>query len=131
MGQVHGAKAALPYLEESEGALVCVGSALSDRGIPLQAGYCAAKHAVKGWLDGLRVELKHEGSPVRVTLVKPPSINTPLFNKAKTHMGVVPMPIPRSTSLRSQREGSSRRQRGTCATSSLAVQASSWRHAEA
>ncbi|MBW3631296.1 MAG: SDR family oxidoreductase [Gemmatimonadetes bacterium] len=94
MGQVHGAKAALPYLEESEGALVCVGSALSDRGIPLQAGYCAAKHALKGWLDGLRVELKHEGSPVRVTLVKPSSINTPLFNKAKTHMGVMPMPIP-------------------------------------
>lgn len=94
MGQVHGAKAALPYLEESGGALVCVGSALSDRGIPLQGAYCAAKHALKGWLDGLRVELMHEGSPVRVTLVKPSSINTPLFNKAKTQMGVMPMPIP-------------------------------------
>lgn len=93
MGQVHGARAALPYLEESRGALVCVGSALSDRGIPLQGAYCAAKHALKGWLDGLRVELMHEGSPVRVTLVKPSSINTPLFNKAKTQMGVMPMPI--------------------------------------
>lgn len=93
-GQVHGAKAALPYLKESEGALICVGSALSDRGVPLQTAYCAAKHAVKGWLDGLRVELMKEGAKVRVTLVKPSSINTPLFNKARTQMGVMPMPIP-------------------------------------
>ena len=93
-GQVHGAKAALPYLKKSEGALVCVGSALSDRGVPLQTAYCAAKHAIKGWLDGLRVELWKEGAKVRVTLVKPSSINTPLFNKAKTQMGVMPMPIP-------------------------------------
>jgi NAD(P)-dependent dehydrogenase (short-subunit alcohol dehydrogenase family) len=93
-GQVHGARAALPYLKKSEGALICVGSALSDRGVPLQTAYCAAKHAIKGWLDGLRVELMKEGAPVRVTLVKPSSINTPLFNKAKTQMGVMPMPIP-------------------------------------
>lgn len=94
IGQIHGAKAALPHLERSEGALVCVGSALSDRGVPLQGAYCAAKHAIKGWLDALRVELLHAGSPVRVTLVKPSSLNTPLFNKAKTQMGVMPQPIP-------------------------------------
>lgn len=93
-GNVHGAKAALPHLEETGGALVCVGSALSDRGIPLQSAYCAAKHAIKGWLDGLRLELEHEGSSVRVTLIKPSSINTPLVNKAKTHLGVVPQPVP-------------------------------------
>jgi hypothetical protein len=62
--------------------------------VPLQTAYCAAKHAIKGWLDGLRVELMKEGARVRVTLVKPSSINTPLFNKAKTQMGVMPMPIP-------------------------------------
>ena len=93
-GNVHGAKAALPHLEETAGALVCVGSALSDRGVPLQSAYDAAKHAMKGWLDALRVELAHEGSKVRVTLVKPSSINTPLVNKAKTHLGVVPQPVP-------------------------------------
>jgi NAD(P)-dependent dehydrogenase (short-subunit alcohol dehydrogenase family) len=94
LGQVHGARAALPYLEESGGTLVCVGSALSDRGVPLQGAYCAAKHALKGWLDSLRVELRKSGSKVRVTLVKPSSINTPLFDKAKTQLGVQPMPIP-------------------------------------
>jgi NAD(P)-dependent dehydrogenase (short-subunit alcohol dehydrogenase family) len=94
LGQVHGARAALPYLEECGGTLVCVGSALSDRGVPLQGAYCAAKHALKGWLDSLRVELRKEGSRARVTLVKPSSINTPLFDKAKTQLGVQPMPIP-------------------------------------
>jgi NAD(P)-dependent dehydrogenase (short-subunit alcohol dehydrogenase family) len=94
LGQVYGAKAALPHLERSRGALICIGSALSDRGVPLQSAYCASKHAIKGWLDSLRVELKQEGSPVRVTLVKPSSINTPLFRKAKTLMGVEPQPIP-------------------------------------
>jgi NAD(P)-dependent dehydrogenase (short-subunit alcohol dehydrogenase family) len=94
MGQVHGAKAALPHLEQTHGALICIGSALSDRGVPLQGAYCASKHALKGWLDSLRVELRQENSPVRVTLVKPSSINTPLFNKAKTLMGVQPQPIP-------------------------------------
>lgn len=93
-GNVHGAKAALPYLEKTDGALICVGSALSDRGAPLQGAYDAAKHAVKGWLDALRVELMQEDIKVRVTLVKPSSINTPLFNKAKTHLGVMPQPIP-------------------------------------
>jgi NAD(P)-dependent dehydrogenase (short-subunit alcohol dehydrogenase family) len=94
LGQVHGAKAALPYLEATAGVLVCVGSTLSDRGVPLQSMYCASKHAIKGWIDALRVELREEGSSVRVTLVKPSSINTPLFNKAKTQMGVMPQPIP-------------------------------------
>ena len=94
MGQVHGAKAALPRLEETSGTLICVGSVLSDRGVPLQGAYCASKHAIKGWLDSLRVELREKGSRVRVTLVKPSSINTPLFSKAKTLMGVMPQPIP-------------------------------------
>jgi NAD(P)-dependent dehydrogenase (short-subunit alcohol dehydrogenase family) len=94
MGQVRGAKAALPHLERTAGVLICFGSALSDRGVPLQGAYCASKHALKGWLDSLRVELQQEGSPVRVTLIKPSSINTPLFRKAKTMLSVEPRPIP-------------------------------------
>jgi len=93
-GHVNAARVALPLLKQTGGALISVGSALSDRGVPLQGAYCAAKHALKGWLDSLRVELMREGAGVRVTLVKPSSIDTPLFNKAKTQMGVMPMPIP-------------------------------------
>ncbi|HEX7089181.1 MAG TPA: SDR family oxidoreductase [Longimicrobiales bacterium] len=94
MGQVHGARAALPYLAASGGTLICIGSVLSDRGIPLMGPYCAAKHALEGWLDALRVELAHAGSPVRVSVIKPSSLNTPLFQKARSYMGVEARPVP-------------------------------------
>ncbi len=90
MGQVHGAKAALPHLRRTGGALVCVGSVASDRGVPLAAAYSASKHALKGWIDALRLELLHEGAAVRVTLIKPGSIDTPLFEHARTWLGVKP-----------------------------------------
>jgi NAD(P)-dependent dehydrogenase (short-subunit alcohol dehydrogenase family) len=93
-GQVTCAKYVLPVLRQSAGAFISVGSTLSDRGVPLQGAYCASKHALKGWIDSLRVELQHRGWPVRVTLIKPSSINTPLFAKARTRLGVQPQPIP-------------------------------------
>lgn len=94
MGQVHGARAALPHLEASGGTLVCVGSVLSDRGVPLMGPYCAAKHALEGWLDALRVELARAGSRVRVSVIKPSAIDTPLYRKARSYMGVEARPVP-------------------------------------
>ena len=93
-GQVHGARAALPYLKRrGTGAIIFVGSALSDRAIPLQSGYCAAKHAVKALTESLRTELQHEGSDIQITLVKPASINTPFFDNALTLTGYRPRPV--------------------------------------
>jgi NAD(P)-dependent dehydrogenase (short-subunit alcohol dehydrogenase family) len=93
-GQVYGSRTAVAYLRRDGGALINVGSALSDRAIPLQAGYCAAKHALKGFTDALRMELEEEGAPIAVTLVKPASIDTPFFQKARTYLGVEPQPVP-------------------------------------
>jgi NAD(P)-dependent dehydrogenase (short-subunit alcohol dehydrogenase family) len=93
-GQVYGSRAAVRHLRDRGGALVNVASALADRAIPLQANYCAAKHAIKAFTDGLRMELEEEGAPVSVTLVKPASIDTPFFDKAKTYLGVQPQPVP-------------------------------------
>ena len=94
MGQVYGARAALPHLErQGSGALICVGSILSDRAAPFQFAYCASKHAVKALTEALRVELAHAGSDVQVTLIKPASMNTPLFGHARTYLGVKPKPI--------------------------------------
>ena len=93
-GVVHGARAALPRLREEGGALVTVGSVTSDQAIPLQGMYSAAKHAVKGYVDALRIELESEGSPVSVSLVKPSSIDTMFFEHARTYMGVAPKPLP-------------------------------------
>ena len=87
-GVVHGSLTAAGHFRESgaSGALINVGSVLSDRAIPLQGHYCASKHAVKGFTDALRMELEKEGVPVSVTLVKPSAINTPYPEHAANHM---------------------------------------------
>ena len=64
------------------------GGGLADRAIPLQGIYCAAKHAVKAFTDTMRMELESYGIPISVSLVKPASMDTPFFDKAKTFMGV-------------------------------------------
>lgn len=93
-GQVYGSRTAVRHLESSGGAIINVGSALSDRAIPLQGVYCAAKHALKAFTDALRMELEEQGIPISVTLVKPASIDTPFFEKARTYLGVEPQPVP-------------------------------------
>ena len=93
-GQVYGSRTAVEHLRKRGGALINVASALADRAIPLQGNYCAAKHAVKAFTDALRMELEHDGVPISVTLVKPASIDTPFFEKARTFLGVEPQPVP-------------------------------------
>ena len=93
-GYVYGARTAVRSMRERGGALINVASALADRAIPLQVNYCAAKHAIKAFTDGLRMELEEEGVAISVTLVKPASIDTPFFDKAKTYLGVEPQPVP-------------------------------------
>ncbi|MDM9384922.1 SDR family oxidoreductase [Chlorogloeopsis sp. ULAP01] len=95
MGQVYGAMAALPHLKrEGRGALIHVTSVEARRSLPLQSAYAASKHGVDGFLESLRVELMHEKLPISVTNIMPASINTPLFNKARTKLGVKPMGVP-------------------------------------
>lgn len=95
MGQVHGAKAALPHLRREEGgALIHVSSVEARRSLPLQSAYSASKHALEGFLDSLRMELQHEGVPISVTHVMPSTINTPFYNKALTKIGVKPTGVP-------------------------------------
>jgi NAD(P)-dependent dehydrogenase (short-subunit alcohol dehydrogenase family) len=85
-GTVNGSMAALPYLRQGGGALINIGSIVSDRAIPLQGHYSASKHAVKAFTDALRMELEHDGAPVAVTLVKPGSIHTPFTRHARNLM---------------------------------------------
>jgi NAD(P)-dependent dehydrogenase (short-subunit alcohol dehydrogenase family) len=93
-GQVYGSRVAVRHLRERGGALINVGSALCDRAVPLQGNYCAAKHALKAFTDTLRMELEEQDVPISVTLVKPASIDTPFFEKARTYLGVEPQPVP-------------------------------------
>jgi NAD(P)-dependent dehydrogenase (short-subunit alcohol dehydrogenase family) len=95
VGQAYGAMVALPHLKrEGRGALVHVTSVVAKRAVPLQSAYCAAKHGVDGFLESLRVELRREGWPIGVTNVMPAAINTPLFDKARTKLGVKPKGFP-------------------------------------
>src|SRR4051812_48556804 len=94
LGSVHGVQAALKrMLPRDQGTIVQVGSALSRRGIPLQATYCASKHAIKGFLDSLRAELIHHKSNVKVALVQLPGLNTPQFNWVRTRLHKHPQPV--------------------------------------
>ena len=93
-GQVHGTRAALRHmLPRDQGAIVLVGSALAYRGIPLQSAYCAAKHAVQGFIDSLRSELIEQDSKVRLAMVQLPGVNTPQFDWIRAHMRGRPTPV--------------------------------------
>ena len=95
LGYVHGALAALKrMLPRDRGTIVQVGSALAYRSIPLQSAYCAAKHAVVGFVDSLRTELIHDGSRVHVTVVHLPALNTPQFTWSKARLPNQPQPVP-------------------------------------
>jgi len=93
-GQVHGMLTAVRLMRERGGAIINVASAVADRAIPLQGNYSATKYAVKAFTDTLRMELEEAGVPISVSLVKPSSVDTPLFAKAKSYFGVEPQPIP-------------------------------------
>jgi NAD(P)-dependent dehydrogenase (short-subunit alcohol dehydrogenase family) len=95
LGQAYGAMAALKHmLPRDRGTIVQVGSALAYRGIPLQAAYCAAKHAARGFTDSLRTELMHEGRNVRVISVHLPGLNTTQFEMVRLRMPRRPRPVP-------------------------------------
>ena len=81
-GVVMGCRVAVPHLRKG-GALINIGSILSDRAIPLQGIYGSSKHAVKAYTDSLRMELEHDRLPISVTLIKPYSIDTPYAEHAK------------------------------------------------
>ena len=95
MGQVNGTRTALKRMRPRDrGVIVQVGSALGYRGIPLQAAYCGAKHAVKGFTESVITELLHEGSHVKVCMVQLPGVNTVQFDWNDNEFSEHPMPVP-------------------------------------
>ena len=95
LGTVNGTLSALRRMQPRDrGVIVQVGSALAYRSIPLQAPYCGAKSAIRGFTDSLRTELLHSGSHVRVTMVQMPALNTPQFDWCRTRLTRKPQPVP-------------------------------------
>ena len=95
LGQVHGMMAALRYMRpRNRGSIVCVGSALAYRSVPLQSVYCGAKFAIRGFTDSLRSELYHDRVKVTVSEVDLPAVNTPQFDWARNKTGHRAQPVP-------------------------------------
>lgn len=95
LGTVYGTMAALRrMMPRDRGTIVQVGSALAYRSIPLQAPYCGAKHAIRGFTDSLRSELIHDHSNVHLTMVQLPAMNTPQFSWCRTRLPRHPQPVP-------------------------------------
>jgi NAD(P)-dependent dehydrogenase (short-subunit alcohol dehydrogenase family) len=95
LGAVHGTLSALRrMLPRDRGVIVQVGSGLAYRSIPLQAAYCGAKFALRGFTDSLRSELIHLDSGVRITMVHLPALNTPQFRWVKSRLPNEAQPLP-------------------------------------
>ena len=95
LGVVNGTRVALEHMRPRDaGAIVNICSAIGLRGVPLQSAYSGAKYAMRGFAEALRAELAHERSPVHLTTVYPPSVNTPFYNHAVSHARGAPRPPP-------------------------------------
>jgi short-subunit dehydrogenase len=95
-GVVNGSLVALPYLARQGGALINLGSELSEAVVPLQGMYSASKHAVKGFTDALRVEVEQvDKLPVAITLIQPTAVDTPFAQHARNYLDTEPqLPKP-------------------------------------
>ena len=93
-GVVNGSRVAVEYLKKQGGALINVGSEVSDSAVPLQGMYSASKHAVKGFTDALRMELEADGLPISVTLIKPTATHTPFVEHARNYLPYEPQLPP-------------------------------------
>lgn len=95
-GVVHGCRAALPHLSGRGGALITIGSIASDLPTPALGAYAASKHAIKAYVETLRMELQADGAPISVTLIKPSGVDTPIAQHAANHgpgKALVPPPV--------------------------------------
>ena len=94
-GCVNGTRSALRrMLPRDRGTIVQVGSALAYRGIPAQSAYCGAKHAIQGFTESVRCELRHQHSRVRIAMVQLPAVNTPQFDWVLSRLPRRAQPVP-------------------------------------
>ena len=93
LGATHGVRAVLPHLERTHGTVIGVASILSRVPMPLFASYVAAKHGLRGFLGSLRIELRAQGSRVKVAMVHPGHVDTPFWDRVQSSAGGAP-PLP-------------------------------------
>lgn len=90
MGAVNAIRSALPHLEDSGGTIVVTGSIMTKVPLPTFSSYAAAKHALRGFVGSLRIELRGRRSPVSISLINPGAIDTPLWGHVSSATGRLP-----------------------------------------
>jgi short-subunit dehydrogenase len=94
-GTVNGTRIALARMKPRDrGTIIQILSAISYRGVPLQSAYSTTKYGLRGFTEALRAELVNDRSAVHVTMVHPPSVNTPFYSHAGSVMDEAPRPPP-------------------------------------
>ena len=94
-GTVNGTRIALKRMgRRRRGTIVQVLSAIAYRSIPLQSAYGTSKYGLRGFTEAVRSELIHDRSPLHITMVHPPSVNTPFYSHAGSVLSRAPRPPP-------------------------------------
>lgn len=93
-GAVNAIRATLPHLRASRGVIVATLSLLSRVPMPSWSSYVAAKHALRGFLNSLRIEEHEQRSGVRISMVHPGIVDTPFWSYALSATGRKPRVVP-------------------------------------
>ncbi len=94
-GAVNATRAALgPLADGGGGSIVATGSVMARVPLPTFASYAAAKHALRGFLNSLRIELRSARIPVKVSMVHPGAVDTPLWEHLTSGVGLLPRRPP-------------------------------------
>jgi NAD(P)-dependent dehydrogenase (short-subunit alcohol dehydrogenase family) len=87
-------RAALPELRATRGVIVATSSLMARMPLPAFSSYTAAKHALRGFLTTLQVEEREQRSGVRVAMVSPGPVDTPIYDRATSATGRQPGVLP-------------------------------------
>jgi short-subunit dehydrogenase len=93
-GLVIGSRIAVEHLRESGGAIINLGSEVSESTVPLQGLYSASKHAVKAFTEALKMEVEADGLPISLTLIQPGATFTQFTENARNYLPYEPMLPP-------------------------------------
>jgi NAD(P)-dependent dehydrogenase (short-subunit alcohol dehydrogenase family) len=85
-------QAFLPAIRRATGRIVNIGSIAGQATTPMVGPYCASKHAVESFTDGLRLELIDAG--IRVSVIEPGVVQTPIWDKGVDQLGRVGENLP-------------------------------------
>ena len=90
LGAVNTIRSSLPVLQRTAGTIVVTGSLMTRAPLPTYSSYAASKHALRGFVNSLRPELRAQGIRVPISMVNPGSIATPFWRHGNSGIATRP-----------------------------------------